>query len=67
MANLNEPVTIKRYADRLYEPGSARYISLEDLALMVEDDQDFVVLDAKTGEDVTRLVLKQIISERAHG
>jgi polyhydroxyalkanoate synthesis repressor PhaR len=67
MASLNEPVTIKRYADRLYEPGSARYISLEDLALMVEDDEDFVVLDAKTGEDVTRLVLKQIISERAHG
>ena len=47
-------------------PAAARYVTLEDLAAMVEDDEDFVVYEAKTGEDVTRSVLKQIIVERAH-
>ena len=43
-------------------------MTLDDLAAMVEDEEDFVVNDAKTGEDITRSVLKQIIVERArHG
>ena len=62
-----EPVTIKRYANRrLYRPAAGRYVTLEDLAVMVEDDEDFVVYDAKTGADVTPSILKQIIFERAH-
>jgi polyhydroxyalkanoate synthesis repressor PhaR len=67
MTGVNQPVTIKRYADRLYAPAAARYVSLEDLARMVENDQDFVVLDARSGEDVTRSVLKQFIPGRDHG
>jgi polyhydroxyalkanoate synthesis repressor PhaR len=64
-----EPVTIKRYAQqRLYDPHAGQYVSLADLAVMLEEDEDFVVHEADTGEDVTRSVLKQIIIERAkHG
>jgi polyhydroxyalkanoate synthesis repressor PhaR len=64
-----EPVTIKRYANRrLYHPGTGSYLTLEDLGGMVEDEEDFVVHDAKTGDDITPVVLKQIILERArHG
>ena len=69
MAFTDPPVTIKRCAkERLYNPVTATYLSLGDLAAMVEDDEDFVVADAKTGEDITRAVLKEIISGRAgHG
>jgi polyhydroxyalkanoate synthesis repressor PhaR len=69
MAKPGEPVTIKQYPNRrLYNPGAGGYVTLEDLALMVEDDEDFVVYEAKTGEDVTRSILRQIIFERAnHG
>ena len=69
MARMGEPITIKRYAgERLYHPDAGAYISLDDLAAMVQDDEDFVVFEAKTGEDITRSILKQIISERArHG
>jgi hypothetical protein len=69
MAIFGEPITIKRYANRrLYNPGAGRYVTLGNLADMIEDDEEFAVNDAKTGEDVTRWVLKQIILERAgHG
>ena len=69
MARPAEPVTIKKYPNwRLYHPAAGRYETLEDLAFMVEDDEDFVVYEAKTGEDVTPSILKQIIFERAkHG
>jgi polyhydroxyalkanoate synthesis repressor PhaR len=69
MARIDEPITIKRYANRrLYHPGSGTYVTLEDLAEMVEDDEDFVVFDVATSTDITRSVLKQIIIERAdHG
>ena len=64
-----EPVTIKKYANRrLYNTGTSTYVTLEDLATMVKNGEDFIVYDAKTGEDITRSVLKQIIIERAkHG
>jgi polyhydroxyalkanoate synthesis repressor PhaR len=69
MVEFAEPVTIKQYANqRLYHTGEARYVTLADLAGMVEDDEDFVVYDAGTGEDITRAVLKKIIIGRGtHG
>jgi polyhydroxyalkanoate synthesis repressor PhaR len=61
----DEPVTIKKYANRrLYNTGTSTYVTLEDLASMVKGGQDFVVYDAKTGEDITRSVLAQIIFEQ---
>ncbi|MFI5011015.1 MAG: polyhydroxyalkanoate synthesis repressor PhaR [Hyphomicrobiales bacterium] len=61
----SEPVAIKKYANRrLYHTGSSEYVTLEDLARMVKAGQDFVVSDAKTGEDITRSVLAQIIFEQ---
>jgi polyhydroxyalkanoate synthesis repressor PhaR len=60
-----EPVTIKKYANRrLYNTGTSTYVTLEDLAAMVKTGEDFVVYDAKTGEDITRSVLAQIIFEQ---
>src|SRR6201994_1402237 len=60
-----EPVTIKKYANRrLYNPGTSTYVTLEDLASMVKSGEDFVVYDAKSGEDITRSVLAQIIFEQ---
>jgi polyhydroxyalkanoate synthesis repressor PhaR len=65
MAEEKEPVTIKKYANRrLYNTGTSTYVTLEDLATMVKNGEDFVVYDAKTGEDITRTVLAQIIFEQ---
>ena len=65
MAKPEEPITIKKYANRrLYNTGTSTYVTLEDLATMVKDGDDFVVFDAKTGEDITRAVLAQIIFEQ---
>jgi polyhydroxyalkanoate synthesis repressor PhaR len=62
---MTEPVTIKKYANRrLYNTGTSTYVTLEDLATMVKAGEDFVVYDAKTGEDITRSVLAQIIFEQ---
>jgi polyhydroxyalkanoate synthesis repressor PhaR len=63
--NEKEPVTIKKYANRrLYNTGTSTYVTLEDLAAMVKAGDNFVVYDAKTGEDITRSVLAQIIFEQ---
>src|SRR6204780_1861780 len=60
-----EPITIKKYANRrLYNTGTSTYVTLEDLATMVKTGEDFVVYDAKTGEEITRSVLTQIIFEQ---
>lgn len=60
-----EPVIIKKYANRrLYNTASSTYVTLETLAEMVRDDIDFIVYDAKSGEDLTRGVLTQIIVEQ---
>ena len=69
MTEAGTPLTIKRYAgSRLYDPAAGAYLALGDLALLVEDDEDFVVIEAETGEDITGSVLKQIIVERRrHG
>ncbi|MGX7707198.1 polyhydroxyalkanoate synthesis repressor PhaR [Methylobacterium sp. Gmos1] len=59
------PTVIKKYANRrLYHTGTSTYVTLEDLAAMVQAGEDFVVYDAKSGEDITRSVLTQIIFEQ---
>ena len=58
------PVVVKKYANRrLYNTESSSYITLENLADMVRGGRDFVVYDAKSGDDITRGVLTQIIVE----
>src|ERR1700754_468119 len=65
MAKPEEPIVIKKYANRrLYNTGTSTYVTLEDLATMVKKGENFVVYDAKTGEDITRSVLAQIIFEQ---
>lgn len=59
-----EQIIIKKYANRrLYNTDSSCYVTLDDLAQMVKDKDDFVVRDAKSGEDITHAVLTQIIFE----
>src|SRR5687768_567950 len=59
------PTVIKKYANRrLYHTGTSSYVTLDDLGRMVRNGEDFVVYDAKTGEDITRSVLTQIIFEQ---
>jgi polyhydroxyalkanoate synthesis repressor PhaR len=60
-----EAVVIKKYANRrLYNTETSTYVTLDDLAKMVRSDRDFVVYDAKTGDDLTHSVLTQIIVEQ---
>ena len=60
-----ERIIIKKYANRrLYNTQTSVYVTLNDLAEMVRQDQDFIVRDAKTGEDLTHSVLTQIIVEQ---
>ena len=60
-----EPTIIKKYANRrLYDTGRSSYVTLDDLCEMVKEGHDFVVLDAKTEEDITRSVLTQIIVDQ---
>jgi polyhydroxyalkanoate synthesis repressor PhaR len=64
-AEKREAVVIKKYANRrLYNTETSTYVTLEDLAAMVRSDRDFVVYDAKTGDDLTHTVLTQIIVEQ---
>lgn len=64
-AKSDQPTVIKKYANRrLYNTGTSTYVTLEDLAAMVKTEEDFVVYDAKSGEDITRSVLTQIIFEQ---
>jgi polyhydroxyalkanoate synthesis repressor PhaR len=69
MAKTSGKVTIKKYANRrLYDTESSTYITLDRLAQMVRDGREFEVVDAKTGDDITRQVLTQIIvDEEARG
>jgi polyhydroxyalkanoate synthesis repressor PhaR len=60
-----EQVVIKKYANRrLYNTAASTYVTLDHLSEMVREGVDFIVLDAKTGEDITRSVLTQIIFEQ---
>ncbi len=69
MAKSGEKVTIKKYANRrLYDTESSTYITLDRLAQMVREGREFEVVDAKSGDDITRQVLTQIIvDEEARG
>jgi polyhydroxyalkanoate synthesis repressor PhaR len=69
MARSSDKVTIKKYANRrLYDTESSAYITLDRLAEMVREGREFEVVDAKSGEDITRQVLTQIIvDEEARG
>ena len=59
-----DTIVIKKYANRrLYNTATSSYITLEQLARIVKDGADFVVHDARSGEDITRSVLTQIIVE----
>jgi len=61
-------IVIKKYANRrLYDTSNSRYINLEDIAALVRNGKDFQVVDASTGEDITRVTLTQIIVEDAKG
>jgi polyhydroxyalkanoate synthesis repressor PhaR len=63
-APASPPVVVKKYANRrLYNTESSSYVTLDDLAGMVRNGRHFVVYDAKTGDDITRSVLTQIIVE----
>ena len=60
-----DTVTIKKYANRrLYNTATSSYVTLETLCEMVRNGEDFVVRDAKSGDDITRQVLTQIIVEQ---
>jgi len=59
-----DPITIKKYANRrLYNTATSKYVTLDDLSVMVKSGVEFVVVDAKSGDDITRSVLTQIIFE----
>jgi len=61
----SEPIVIKKYANRrLYNTDTSSYVTLDDLCDMVKENSDFIVYDAKSGEDLTRQVLTQIIFEQ---
>ena len=60
------PVIIKKYENRrLYDTSNSRYVNLEDIAQMVREGTEVQVVDAATGEDLTRFVLTQIVVESA--
>ena len=60
-----KPVVVKKYANRrLYNTATSSYVTLDDLAKMIKEGGDFVAHDAKTGDDITRSVLTQIIVEQ---
>ena len=61
-------VVIKKYANRrLYDTSAGRYVNLDDLAALIRNGEDVQVVDATNGEDLTRVVLTQIIVEDAKG
>ena len=63
-ANADQPAVVKKYANRrLYNTATSSYVTLDQLSRMVRGGQHFVVYDAKTGEDLTRSILTQIILE----
>jgi polyhydroxyalkanoate synthesis repressor PhaR len=70
MAKANEPTVIKKYANRrLYNTGTSTYVTLEDLAAMIRGGESFIVVDARTDEDISHQVLTQSVLElesRAH-
>jgi polyhydroxyalkanoate synthesis repressor PhaR len=65
MANSDRPLIIEKYANRrLYNAGTYTFVTLDELAAMMKRGRNFLVYDAKTGADITRSVLAQIIFEQ---
>jgi polyhydroxyalkanoate synthesis repressor PhaR len=59
-------VIIKKYGNRrLYDTAGSRYVNLEEIARLIREGQDVKIVDAKTGRDLTRVTLTQIITEDA--
>jgi len=68
IANSDRPTIIEKYANRrLYNTGTYTFVTLDELAAMMKRGKNFLVYDAKTGVDITRSVLAQIVFEQAHG
>jgi polyhydroxyalkanoate synthesis repressor PhaR len=70
MANSDRPTIIEKYANRrLYNTGTCTLVTLDELATMLKRGKDFLVYDAKTGANITRSVLAQIVFEQqiSHG
>jgi len=64
---MSEPRTIKKYPNRrLYDTVESRYITLADIRRLVIERIDFVVIDKKSQEDITRSILLQVIAEQEH-
>lgn len=64
---MSEPRVIKKYPNRrLYDTVESRYITLADIRRLVTTETEFVVIDKKTQEDITRLILLQVIAEQEH-
>lgn len=62
----SSPVIIKKYGNRrLYDSSHSRYVNLDDIARLLREGKDIQILDAKTGQDLTRVTLTQIITEDA--
>lgn len=67
-AQQSKPVVIRKYANRrLYDTSARKYVNLDDIAALIRQGEELQVVDAKTGEDLTRVVLTQIIVEDAKG
>ena len=63
-----EKIVIKKYGNRrLYDTTNSQYVNLDEVARMVRDGRDIQVVDAVTGEDLTRTVLTQIVVEQSKG
>jgi polyhydroxyalkanoate synthesis repressor PhaR len=63
---MTDTVVIKRYGNRrLYNTAASRYVNLDDIAALVREGKDVKVVDARTGQDLTRVTLTQIITEDA--
>lgn len=64
MAETNKPLLIKRYASRrLYNTETSDYVTLEDIATFIRDGREVQIVDLKSGDDLTRQYLLQIIAE----
>ena len=60
------PIVIKKYSNRrLYDTAGSRYVNLDDIAMLIREGRELRVVDAKTGQDLTRVTLTQIITEDA--
>jgi polyhydroxyalkanoate synthesis repressor PhaR len=63
---MKSPIVIKKYGNRrLYDTTNSRYVNLDDIAAFVREGKEVSVVDAKTGQDLTRVTLTQIITEDA--